>query len=128
MWRRRFLRAGTADEFVNDLPIGGGFRVPCIIVSPWTTGGWVCSENFDHTSVLQFLEHFTGVRETNISDWRRKTFGDLTSVFNFRKANNRAAAVAGYERAGNAGEIYLCESSCPGLSGQRSAASGAGEG
>jgi phospholipase C len=49
----------------------------------------VSSENFDHTSVLQFLEHFTGVRETNITDWRRKTFGDLTSVFNFSKANNR---------------------------------------
>ena len=80
---------GTADEFINELPIGGGFRVPCIIVSPWTTGGWVSSENFDHTSVLQFLEHFTGVRESNISDWRRKTFGDLTSVFNFRNANNR---------------------------------------
>ena len=80
---------GTPDEFINDLPIGGGFRVPCIIISPWTTGGWVSSENFDHTSVLQFLEHFTGVRETNITDWRRKTLGDLTSVFNFSKANNR---------------------------------------
>jgi phospholipase C len=54
--------AGTADEFANDLPIGGGFRVPCLIVSPWTAGGYVCSENFDHTSVLQFLERFTGSR------------------------------------------------------------------
>ena len=89
MCLRRFLRAGTPHEFVNGLPIGGGFRVPCIIVSPWTAGGWVCSQPFDHTSVLQFLEKFTGVREPNISDWRRKTFGDLTSVFNFRKANKR---------------------------------------
>ena len=48
--------AGTPREFVNGLPIGGGFRVPCIIVSPWTAGGWVCSQPFDHTSVLQFLE------------------------------------------------------------------------
>lgn len=72
--------SGTAHEFVDGLPIGGGFRVPCIVVSPWTAGGWVCSENFDHTSVLQFLERFTGVREPNISDWRRRTFGDLTSV------------------------------------------------
>ena len=63
---------GTPDEFVKGLPIGGGFRVPCIIVSPWTAGGWVCSEPFDHTSVLQFLEKFTGVREPNISDWRRR--------------------------------------------------------
>jgi len=75
---------GTPDEFVQGLPIGGGFRVPCILISPWTVGGWVCSQPFDHTSVLQFLEHFTGVREPNISDWRRQTFGDLTSPFRFR--------------------------------------------
>jgi phospholipase C len=77
----------TPHEFVNGLPIGGGFRVPCIVVSPWTAGGWVCSENFDHTSVLQFLELFTGVRETNITDWRRSTFGDLTSAFRFGQAS-----------------------------------------
>jgi phospholipase C len=77
---------GTELEFVKDvkdLPIGAGFRVPCIIVSPWTTGGWVCSQPFDHTSILQFLEKFTGVREDNISPWRRQTFGDLTSAFRF---------------------------------------------
>ena len=43
---------GTPGEFIDGLPIGGGFRVPCIIVSPWTAGGWVCSQPFDHTSVL----------------------------------------------------------------------------
>ncbi len=74
---------GTPREFVDGMPIGAGFRVPCIIVSPWTAGGWVCSELFDHTSPLQFLEKFTGVREPNISDWRRKTFGDLVSAFRF---------------------------------------------
>jgi phospholipase C len=77
---------GTTDEFLEGLPIGAGFRVPCIIVSPWTAGGWVCSETFDHTSVLRFLEKFTGVREPNIADWRRQTFGDLTSAFRFEKA------------------------------------------
>jgi phospholipase C len=74
---------GTPQEFVGGLPIGAGFRVPCIIVSPWTAGGWVSSQRFDHTSVLQFLETFTGVREPNISEWRRHTFGDLTSAFRF---------------------------------------------
>lgn len=73
----------TKHEFINGQPIGSGYRVPCIIVSPWTAGGWVCSEPFDHTSVLQFLEKFTGVREDNISDWRRETFGNLTSAFRF---------------------------------------------
>ncbi len=63
---------GTPGEFVKRVPIGAGFRVPCIIVSPWTAGGWVCSESFDHTSVLRFLEKWTGVAEPNISEWRRR--------------------------------------------------------
>jgi phospholipase C len=57
--------------------------VPCIIVSPWTQGGWIASETFDHTSVLQFLETLTGVAIPNLSAWRRATFGDLTSAFGF---------------------------------------------
>lgn len=77
---------GTPQEFVRDWPVGAGFRVPCIIVSPWTAGGWVASERFDHTSVLRFVERLTGVRAANISDWRRQTFGDLTSAFRFDDA------------------------------------------
>ena len=77
---------GTAHEYIDGLPIGAGFRVPCILVSPWTAGGWVSSEPFDHTSVLRFLEQFTGVREPNISDWRRSTFGDLTSALRLKQA------------------------------------------
>ena len=76
-------RHATPHEFVDGLPIGAGFRVPCILISPWTTGGWVCSDKFDHTSILRFLEEFTGVREPNISDWRRQTFGDMTSALRF---------------------------------------------
>jgi phospholipase C len=77
--------AGTPHEFVRGLPIGSGFRVPCIIVSPWTAGGWVCSQPFDHTSVLRLMEQITGVHEPNISDWRRRTFGDLTATFRFHE-------------------------------------------
>lgn len=72
---------GAPDEWVRGQPVGAGFRVPCILVSPWTAGGWVCSQPFDHTSVLQLLERITGVREPNISAWRRQTFGDMTSAF-----------------------------------------------
>ncbi len=75
--------AGTADEFVNGLPIGGGIRVPAILISPWTVGGWVASETFDHTSVLQLLEQVTGVTAPNITPWRRQAFGDLTSALGF---------------------------------------------
>jgi phospholipase C len=69
--------AGTPGEYVDGLPIGAGFRVPCIIVSPWTQGGWIASQRFDHTSVLQFLETLTGVTIPNITAWRRATFGNL---------------------------------------------------
>ena len=64
-------------------PIGLGPRLPMLILSPWTKGGWVCSEVFDHTSVLRFLEARFGVMEPNISKWRRTVCGDLTSAFDF---------------------------------------------
>jgi phospholipase C len=73
--------AGTPGEYIDGQPIGAGFRVPCIIVSPWTQGGWIASEAFDHTSVLRFLERLTGVAVPNLSSWRRAMFGDLTSAF-----------------------------------------------
>ena len=64
-------------------PVGLGPRVPMLIVSPWTKGGWVCSQTFDHTSVLQFLEARFDIAEPNISKWRRAVCGDLTSAFDF---------------------------------------------
>lgn len=84
---------GTRGEYIDGEPIGAGFRVPCLLISPWTAGPWVCSERFDHTSVLRFLETWTGVREPNISDWRRETFGDLTSAFRFDAAPAAAPEV-----------------------------------
>ncbi|ERG69147.1 phosphocholine-specific phospholipase C [Segniliparus rugosus] len=73
----------TPDEFVNGEPIGYGVRVPLIVVSPWTRGGWVNSQVSDHTSIIRFLEQFTGVRAANISEWRREISGDLMSCFDF---------------------------------------------
>ena len=74
---------GTPYEFVGGSPIGLGVRVPTIVVSPWTRGGYVCSQVFDFTSILRFLATWTGVSEPNISAWRRQVCGDLTSVFDF---------------------------------------------
>jgi phospholipase C len=73
-------------------PYGLGVRVPMIVVSPWSKGGWVCSETFDHTSLIRFLERrFAGHRrdliESNITGWRRTVCGDLTSAFDFRRPN-----------------------------------------
>ena len=67
-------------------PIGLGFRVPCVIVSPWTRGGLVCSDVFDHTSVLRLIERRFGAEVPNLSKWRRSVTGDLTSAFNFAAA------------------------------------------
>ena len=78
---------GTADEYVNGAPIGLGPRVPMVVISPWSRGGKVNSEVFDHTSVLRFLENWTGVREPNISAWRRTVCGDLMSAFDFSGKN-----------------------------------------
>ncbi|MFI6051760.1 phosphocholine-specific phospholipase C [Streptomyces violascens] len=76
---------GTPDEFAAGRPIGLGNRVPLWAISPWSRGGYVNSQVFDHTSVLRFLELVTGVREPNISDWRRAVCGDLTTCFDFTK-------------------------------------------
>lgn len=64
-------------------PYGLGPRVPMYVLSPWTKGGWVSSEVFDHTSVIRFIELRFGVHEPNISAWRRAVCGDLSSIFNF---------------------------------------------
>jgi phospholipase C len=75
---------GTTGEFITvdsvSDPIGLGFRVPCIIVSPWTVGGFVCHDTFDHTSVIRLMERVTGVVNPNITQWRRQTVGDFTSA------------------------------------------------
>ena len=80
------LKRNSAEE-ARGSAIGLGYRVPLVVASPWSRGGAVCSQVFDHTSIIQFLEKFvshkTGkeIHETNISDWRRTICGDLTSVF-----------------------------------------------
>jgi phospholipase C len=75
---------GTPDEFITVSgtanPIGLGFRVPCVVVSPWTVGGFVNHDTFDHTSVIRLIETVTGATCPNISSWRRSTAGDLASV------------------------------------------------
>jgi phospholipase C len=71
-------------ENYNGEPVGLGPRVPMLVVSPWSKGGFVNSQVFDHTSVIRFLEQRFGVAEPNISPWRRAVCGDLTSAFDFR--------------------------------------------
>ncbi|MEL5306944.1 phosphocholine-specific phospholipase C [Serratia nevei] len=82
---------GSQDQPPPDGRIyGPGPRVPMLVLSPWSRGGWVNSQVFDHTSVLQFLEKRFQVHEPNISAWRRAVCGDLTSAFNFVDPNGEA--------------------------------------
>ena len=87
----------TTDEvFAGDAhfaagPYGMGVRVPLIVISPWSKGGWVNSEVFDHTSLIRFIEQRFGgerVRAPNITPWRRAVAGDLTSAFDFRRPDD----------------------------------------
>lgn len=111
-------------------PIGLGIRTPAIIVSPWTRGGHVCSQLFDHTSVLRLMEQRFGVHEPNISPWRRSVCGDLTSAFDFRVSSVDRAPLhlpdtfafrdkVAQSRAGTANAIPALQGATHQLKGQR---------
>ncbi|MDC7676651.1 phosphocholine-specific phospholipase C [Asticcacaulis machinosus] len=77
------------DDQYRNRPYGLGPRVPMYVISPWSRGGYVASEVFDHTSVIRFIEARFGVHEPNISPWRRAVCGDLTSCFDFKTPNDQ---------------------------------------
>lgn len=68
-------------------PWGLGPRVPMYVISPWSRGGWVNSQVFDHTSVARFLEKRFGITVPSISPWHRAVCGDLLSAFDFTSPN-----------------------------------------
>ncbi len=74
---------GTPDEFVHGAPIGLGFRVPCLVISPFARGGYAYGGTLDHTSTLRLLEARFGVEVPNLSKWRRETCGDMLAAFGF---------------------------------------------
>src|SRR5882757_9171217 len=56
-------------------PYGLGVRVPMVVISPWSKGGWVNSQVFDHTSLIRFVEQrfaneHPRLTEPNITKWR----------------------------------------------------------
>jgi phospholipase C len=93
---------------------GPGPRVPMYVISPWSRGGWVNSQVFDHTSVLRFLETRFGVKETNITPFRRAVCGDLTSAFNFATPNTEVPPVlAGSKLKGDADNLRDAQQALP---------------
>lgn len=90
------IASGVDPKYATAGPVGLGYRVPMVIASPWTKGGWVNSEICDITSTIRFIEHFVNkkfnlnIQEDNISSWRRAITGDLTSAFRtFSKEENK---------------------------------------
>ena len=94
---------GTPGEFLTGAlpgdangirgPVGMGFRVPMLVLSPFSRGGHVASEVFDHTSQLRLLEQRFGVHAPNISAWRRRTAGDLTSALHMGRSDRSVPAL-----------------------------------
>lgn len=81
------INSVTSSEGIRG-PIGLGYRVPAFVISPYSRGGLVASEVFDHTSQLRLIERRFGVEVPNLTAWRRKTTGDMTSAFDFAHAPN----------------------------------------
>ncbi|HEX3899788.1 MAG TPA: alkaline phosphatase family protein [Mycobacteriales bacterium] len=91
-------------------PLGLGVRVPCLTVSPFSRGGHIATEVFDHTSQLQFLETRFGIEVPNISAWRRKTVGNLTSTLFTNPHDAKLPklpdiALSGFQLTGSCSEI-----------------------
>jgi phospholipase C len=116
--------AGTAGEYltVNPLPsdaagvagpIGLGFRVPLLIVSPFARGGLVSKGTFDHTSLLRFLETRFGAEVPNLSAWRRATVGDLTTAFNFAKVDTSVPSLPQPSATDSRVTMSSCAASAP---------------
>jgi phospholipase C len=105
---------GTADEFVGGKPIGLGFRVPTVVCSPWTRGGYVCSTTYDHTSLIQFIERRFGVIEPQISAWRRATCGDLWDCFDFANPDYSIPALPPTAAGAQTGDAR-CQTNPPAL-------------
>ena len=93
---------------------GPGIRVPMYVISPWSRGGWVNSQVFDHTSIIQFLEQRFGVKEPNISAYRRAVCGDLTTAFDFKTPNStQLPELEGKKAKTEADAIRLAQSLLP---------------
>jgi phospholipase C len=88
--------AGTAGEYLTgtlpsaasgiDGPVGLGFRTPCLVISPFSRGGYRYSGVLDHTSILRFIETRFGVEVPNLSAWRRSVTGDMTGALALARA------------------------------------------
>ncbi len=59
-----FPEATVTDEYIGALPIGPGTRVPMMICSPWTRGGYVDSNVYDHITYTVTRNDYQGSTKT----------------------------------------------------------------
>lgn len=102
-----FRTPGQQDYDQPAGPVGLGFRVPSLVISPFSAGGYVCHETFDHTSIIQFIEKWTTALGRpaichNLSDWRRKTVGDLTNALSL---NSRPKGTLDFSSLGDGAQL-----------------------
>ena len=64
-----------------------GFRVPCLIISPYARRKTVSHTVFDHTSVLRFIEWRWDLKPLTVRD---TTANNLAEALEFRKRKTRA--------------------------------------
>ena len=94
-------------------PIGLGFRVPMLVISPYSRGGFLCTEQFDHTSILRFLETRFGAEVPNLSEWRRENTGDLTGAFNFAEPKEGTGKLPRVKLSKEEAAMGACETITP---------------
>jgi phospholipase C len=68
-----------------------GFRVPCLLISPFAARRLVTHKLFDHTSVLRFIEWRWGLEPLTVRD---ATANNLADVLDFSRRNRRASQYA----------------------------------
>ncbi|HTU73327.1 MAG TPA: alkaline phosphatase family protein [Trebonia sp.] len=71
-------------------PLGLGFRVPALVISPFARGGYRYPGVLDHTSLLRLIETRFKVEAPNISSWRRRATGDLTGALRLGPQSDQA--------------------------------------
>ncbi len=66
-----------------------GFRVPCIVISPYAERGFIAHGQYDHTSILKMIEWRFGLPPLSVRD---ETANNLAEVLNLGAPNLTAPA------------------------------------
>jgi phospholipase C len=90
-------------------PMGLGVRVPCLVISPFSRGGHIASQVFDHTSQLKLISERFGIEVPNVSPWRLNTVGDLTTAL-FRSKHDASMPALPTVAIGTANPTGNCAS------------------